>query len=70
MQKNSKGELILGFTSKIFDPSALVIETLALREAISLVVNLNLSYVIFESDCMDLVEMCEETWLEERIITK
>lgn len=56
--RNSKGEVISGFTSKLFAPSTLVTEALALREVVSSVANLDLFPVIFESNCLVLVEMC------------
>lgn len=50
--------VISGFTSRLFARNVLTVEALALRDAISQVVNLCISCVIFESDCMDLIEMC------------
>lgn len=56
--RNSEGKVVTGITSKIFVYFPLVAEALALRDAVSLTVNMDASDLIFESDCMDLVETC------------
>lgn len=63
----SNGDLVSGFTSKIFAHSGLVTEALALHDTISLVVNLGLPCVIFESNCLDLVEMCRRNMIRKEI---
>lgn len=50
--RDLKGSIISGITSKIFATSALVVEALTLREAIALVVSLNLPSIFIESNCM------------------
>lgn len=58
MCRNANGELVSGFTSKIFASYALDVEAPALCDALSLVVNLNLLCFLFEPGFMDLVEVC------------
>lgn len=57
--RDDKGRLITGATTRVVTYSALVAETLALREAISLASNLNCSKVIFESDSFILIDACK-----------
>lgn len=56
--RNNLGIMVAGSTSKIFAFSALVAEASALREAISLVVSLQIPSVLLESDCLVLIEVC------------
>lgn len=60
MCRDKNGRVILGSTSNIFEYSAIVAEAIALRKAVALVVSLNSSDVLFESDCMDLIEACRK----------
>lgn len=48
------------YLDKIYACSPLVAEALAMRDAISLAINLSLSNVIFESDNQTLVEACRK----------
>lgn len=56
--RDEYGRLISGVTSQIYASSAFVVEALALREAISLAVTLNLPSVVVESDCQELIKAC------------
>lgn len=58
MCRDHKGKVVSGITSQIYAPSAFIAESLTLRKAISLVVSLELSSIVVESDCKDLEETC------------
>lgn len=64
--RNDKGCLISSVTSKFFAPP-LVAGAFFLREVISLTGNLNLPCVLFESDCLDLVQMCKRNAIRREI---
>lgn len=56
--RNVQRKLITSITSKIYTYSALVAEALALRAAASLAINIAAPSVLFESDCVVLMEAC------------
>lgn len=56
--RDENGKLIIGTTSRITTFFALVAEAFALREAISLALNLSCSRILLESDCLTLIEAC------------
>lgn len=58
--RDIKGELVCGFTKKFPATNPLIAEALALREAVAIAVNLGMSKVLFESDCLELVSACRK----------
>lgn len=67
MFRDSTGTCFTAATTKLVAPSPLVAEALALREAISMAVNLNIPSVIFESDNLCLIEVCRGKARKEQI---
>lgn len=61
--RDDKGKLITGLTSRIYANSTLVAEALVHREA----AHLNLSNVVVESDCQDLIEVCRGNRMRREI---
>lgn len=58
--RDCNGDLITGLTKKTFAGSPLVAEALAVREAISFAVNMNIRRVIIESDNLELISVCRQ----------
>lgn len=56
--RDEKGDVLTVMAKEIFAFSPLMAEALGLREVVSLARSLNISRVIFESDCQTLVEAC------------
>ncbi|KAJ1382959.1 Zinc finger, CCHC-type [Sesbania bispinosa] len=56
--RDSDGKFVCGLARKISAPSPLSSEALAVREAVTAAYNLDWRRVIFESDCLRLVECC------------
>lgn len=65
--RDKEGKLLARASSQIFTASPLVAEALALREAVSLAVNLNFKQILFESDCLELVEACRGNAIRKAI---
>lgn len=56
--RNATGDVVSGLTKKHRTSSALTAEALALRDAMTLASNLFIDKVVFESDCLELVQTC------------
>lgn len=54
-------------SSLIFVSSPLVVEVLALREAVSFAANLKFQHVLFESNSLDLIEACRGNLIRKEI---
>lgn len=50
--------MLTGHTKRNFAPTSLVAKTLALRDAISLAVNLNMEAIVLESDYLEAIQSC------------
>lgn len=60
--RDFNGDLLCGFSKKFPATSPLIAEGLALREALAIAVNLRMSKVLFESDCLELVAACRKEY--------
>ncbi|KAJ1414196.1 Ribonuclease H-like superfamily [Sesbania bispinosa] len=58
LARNSKGDIDFGLAFPILASNALIVEALALREAISLARNIRVSNIVVESDSKVLVQAC------------
>lgn len=56
--RNHEGTIVIDLTMRTVAISPLAAEAHALREAASLAVNLGLSRVLLESDCLELIQSC------------
>lgn len=56
--RNHKGEIITSLTRKTLAQTPLMAEAIALREAMSLAANLQIDYIVVESDSLDLIKTC------------
>lgn len=56
--RDSVGNIVSGLTSKHRALNSLTAKALALRDAVSLAVNMRIDRVVFESDCLDLIKAC------------
>lgn len=65
--RDGKGILTMACAKKIFASSPLAAKALGLREAVVLAMNLGLPSVIFESDSLDLIEICRGNKNKEEI---
>ncbi|XP_057417986.1 uncharacterized protein LOC130712164 [Lotus japonicus] len=69
--RDSDGEVVHGSTARFMAASPVVAEALALREAVFLAANLGCDRVIFESDCLAVIQACrgeKEVWEIQQII--
>lgn len=67
--RNYLGEVLSGLTRKHHTNSALLAEALALRGSMNLASNLQLDKVVFESDCLELVQACRGVYNRGEIST-
>ncbi|KAJ1430568.1 Ribonuclease H superfamily [Sesbania bispinosa] len=58
--RDSNGALLTGHGKRVAASSPLVAEALTLREAILATYNFNWNKVVFESDCLTLIEACRK----------
>lgn len=59
IRRNHEGIVVTDLVKKMIATSPLVVEAQAMREAASLAVNLGMTQVILESDCLELVRPVE-----------
>lgn len=58
--RDHNGKIGTGLTKKTFAGSPLIAEALAVREAISFATNLNINWILIESDNMELISACRQ----------
>lgn len=56
--RDYKGDIDFGITKKFLATSPLIAEAFALREAAAVAVNFQMSKILLETDCLDLVRCC------------
>lgn len=65
--RDERGTFITGLSKKFFAASALMAETLALRDVVTFASALQLQTVIIESDCLIAIDACKGKWLEKKL---
>ncbi|KAJ1418531.1 Ribonuclease H-like superfamily [Sesbania bispinosa] len=66
--RDANGSLLTGLAGKINASSPLVAEALGLRQAMNLAINMGWERVIFESDCLVLIDACRSGVSKAEII--
>lgn len=58
MFRDERGDLTCGYTKRLYTLKSLIAEALALREAALMAANLKMEKILFESDNLQLIEVC------------
>lgn len=56
--RDKEGKILFGISKSFVANSPILAEAIALREAIAVALNFGISDVIFENDCLDLIQAC------------